>query len=197
MPGKPLSRPLLVTHGLGRYWILDRAASRDEDFETYRPVPAVEARKLLLEWLRGPSGDDLRQLGADLLGLMWFPKRSTEIDVRVLEVLGRELDDAVGRVSILEEPALDMAPAGLHEAEEPAETESLPEEVTAKTWIDIRLIDEDDEPVSGIEYEIKLPDGTRRRGRTDADGRVRFDNIDPGSCRFTYLGLDEQAWRRA
>jgi hypothetical protein len=71
-----------------------------------------------------------------------------------------------------------------------------PEEVNevvavATSWIEVRVVDQDGEPVPNIEYEIKLTDGGTRRGRTNPYGVVRFDGIAEGNCEFT-LGVDEQ-----
>jgi hypothetical protein len=63
-----------------------------------------------------------------------------------------------------------------------------------KTWIEIRLIGENDEPVPGAAYRIWLPDGQARDGRLDSDGMARVDNIDPGTCLVTFPDLDREAW---
>lgn len=63
------------------------------------------------------------------------------------------------------------------------------------TWIQIQLVDEDCEPISGERYEIHCPDGTVRRGRTNLYGRARFDDIEqPGDCQIKFPDLDLEAW---
>ena len=63
-----------------------------------------------------------------------------------------------------------------------------------KTWIEIRLIGENDEPIAGAAYRIVLPDGQTRDGQLDADGLARVDDIDPGTCVVTFPELDKEAW---
>ena len=80
------------------------------------------------------------------------------------------------------------------EAPLPAAPRKAPTEVT---WIEIRLIGEDDQPIPGERYRIELPDGTTREGRLDDKGKARVDGIDPGTCAVTFPALDEEAWVRA
>jgi len=67
-----------------------------------------------------------------------------------------------------------------------------------KSWIEIELVDEDDNPVPGEYYEITLPDGTQVAcGTLDNKGFARVDGIDPGSCKITFPKLDKDAWKKA
>lgn len=68
------------------------------------------------------------------------------------------------------------------------------ERVQEKTWIEIALVGEDKEPVSGERYVIKLPDGTTREGHTDSTGVVMLTGIDPGKCQISFPDLDRDAW---
>lgn len=75
------------------------------------------------------------------------------------------------------------------------ETEEEAEEKTA--WIEIELVDEEDEPVPSEKYEIKLPDGSVAKGTLDGDGFARVDGIEPGTCEITFPNLDKEAWEKA
>ncbi len=75
------------------------------------------------------------------------------------------------------------------------QTEEEEEEKTA--WIEIELVDEEDEPVPGEKYEITLPDGSVAKGTLDGDGFARIDGIDPGTCQITFPSLDKDAWEKA
>lgn len=66
-----------------------------------------------------------------------------------------------------------------------------------KAWIEIELVDEEDEPVAGEKYEIKLPDGSVAKGTLDGEGFARVDGIDPGTCDITFPNLDKDAWEKA
>jgi hypothetical protein len=63
-----------------------------------------------------------------------------------------------------------------------------------KTWIEIRMLDEDDRPVPNIPYLVKLPDGATREGSLDGAGIARFEEIDAGTCEVSFPSLDSAAW---
>lgn len=79
------------------------------------------------------------------------------------------------------------------EAETPVETTRAP----VKTWITIRLVDDDERPVAGARYRVKLPDGEVREGTLDANGIAHVEGIDPGECEVGFPEYDREAWERA
>jgi type VI secretion system secreted protein VgrG len=74
-------------------------------------------------------------------------------------------------------------------------TEEEKEEKTS--WIEIELVDEEDQPVAGEKYEITLPDGRVAKGTTDQNGLARIEGIDPGNCQVSFPKLDKDAWEKA
>lgn len=65
------------------------------------------------------------------------------------------------------------------------------------SWIEIQLVDEEDNPVPGEVYRIILPDGqTVAEGTLDENGFARVNGIDPGTCQITFPDLDQEAWER-
>lgn len=76
----------------------------------------------------------------------------------------------------------------------PPETE---EEADKKSWIEIELVDEDDEPVPGEKYKVTLPDDSVAEGTLDDKGFVHIDGIEPGTCKITFPELDKDAWEKA
>jgi type VI secretion system secreted protein VgrG len=66
-----------------------------------------------------------------------------------------------------------------------------------KSWIEIELVDDDNNPVSGENYSITLPDGTVATGTLDDKGFARVTGIDPGTCQITFPQRDIDAWRKA
>jgi len=86
---------------------------------------------------------------------------------------------------------------------QPADTNSASnsdddaKEEEKKSWIEIELVDEEEQPVPGEKYEITLPDKTVAKGTLDAKGFVRVDGIDPGTCKVTFPELDKDAWSKA
>lgn len=63
------------------------------------------------------------------------------------------------------------------------------------SWIEIEMVDQEDQPLPGVPYKITLPDGkTVAQGTLDEKGFARVDFIDPGSCKVTFPTLDQEAW---
>ena len=63
-----------------------------------------------------------------------------------------------------------------------------------KQWVEIQMLDEENNPVAGEPYQITLPDGTVDSGTTDGSGVARVEGIDPGSCQITFPNRDQDAW---
>ena len=71
------------------------------------------------------------------------------------------------------------------------------EEEKKKSWIEIELVDEEDNPVPGERYKVTLPDGkTVAEGTLDEMGYAKISGIDPGTCKITFPKLDKDAWER-
>jgi len=49
-----------------------------------------------------------------------------------------------------------------------------------KDWIEIKFLNSKQEPRSGIEVNIKFPDGTSQKKTTDDDGIIIFEDVPPG-----------------
>jgi hypothetical protein len=63
-----------------------------------------------------------------------------------------------------------------------------------KSWIEIRLRDEDGHPAAHEEYKVVAPGGVEIIGRLDAAGFARVTGIDPGSCQVTFPRLHHAEW---
>ena len=55
-----------------------------------------------------------------------------------------------------------------------------PEVTRTRSFVEFRLVDEDGDPVADHRFQLSLPDGRVVNGRTDANGRYRLGNLDPG-----------------
>ncbi len=64
-------------------------------------------------------------------------------------------------------------------------------------WIEIELVGEDDKGVADQAYQIVAPDGKEYTGRTDAHGLARVEGIPGGSCKVSFIELDQEAWEGA
>jgi type VI secretion system secreted protein VgrG len=66
-----------------------------------------------------------------------------------------------------------------------------------KSWIEIKLVDEKNNPVPGEPYSVTLPDSTIASGTLDEKGFARIEGIDPGTCQITFPQRDKEAWKKA
>ena len=55
-----------------------------------------------------------------------------------------------------------------------------------RDWIEIELIDENDNPVANEDYVLYLPNGEVRKGKLDANGYKKEENIPPGKCQVEF-----------
>ena len=80
-------------------------------------------------------------------------------------------------------------------AERPAEGDlqrSQPP-VDATHWVEIYLVDGDNEGIPGQRYLIISPDGRQHRGYTDSLGSARITRLPPGTCQVSFPDLDAGA----
>ncbi len=75
----------------------------------------------------------------------------------------------------------------------PADTVISPEK---KHWIAIELVDDDNRPVPGENYRIKLPDGTEIEDSLNDKGRAKITGLDPGTCKVSFPNRDAKDWKR-
>lgn len=68
--------------------------------------------------------------------------------------------------------------------------------VGERTWVEVELLGEDGVGIAGEAFLIVTPEGREVRGKTDACGRARVEDIAPGQCRISFPRLDKEAWRR-
>ena len=74
------------------------------------------------------------------------------------------------------------------------EDEQEDEESEETTWIEIEMVDEEDNPVPGERYAVTLPNGRVARGTLDENGFARINGIrPPGNCRIEFPDLDREA----
>ena len=70
------------------------------------------------------------------------------------------------------------------------------EDIEEKSWIEIELVDEEDNPVPGEKYRVTLPNGKVAQGTLDNKGFAHIGGIDPGTCQITFPNLDKDAWEK-
>lgn len=69
-----------------------------------------------------------------------------------------------------------------------------PAPATQKTWIEFYLIDEaTNAPIADVPFKIELTDGSVVDRTTDGAGKIRIDDIDPGTCAIREIRADDGA----
>jgi len=63
-----------------------------------------------------------------------------------------------------------------------------------RSWIEIQLVGEDDQPIPNASYALALPGGTIVTGTLDAEGMARVANLPAGMCKVSFPDLDKDAW---
>ena len=56
-----------------------------------------------------------------------------------------------------------------------------------KSWIEIELVDNENQFVPNERYKIIFPDGSEKTDNLDANGYARIENIDYGRCSITFI----------
>ena len=67
-----------------------------------------------------------------------------------------------------------------------AHLQALPRAELAPNWIETSLRGYDGELMSGIDYELTFPDGTKRSGTLDGSGQERQESVPPGTTTVIY-----------
>jgi phage protein D len=63
-----------------------------------------------------------------------------------------------------------------------------------QNYLDVTLKDIGDNVVSGMEYVIVAPDGTKYTGTVGSDGKIHKDNLPPGECKIIFKDLLNAHW---
>jgi hypothetical protein len=61
-------------------------------------------------------------------------------------------------------------------------------------WLDVKLIDDDGDPVKDQRCVVVTSDGTEHPGKTDAKGMVHVDEVPEGPYTVRFLDLDGETW---
>lgn len=61
------------------------------------------------------------------------------------------------------------------------------------SWIGIKLVDENNNPVVGEQYEVELPDGSVSKGSVGNDGTAKIEGFEPGMCKVKFPNLEDDS----
>lgn len=105
-----------------------------------------------------------------------------------------------GRLALVR-PGPPQEPVAAAPAEEPTRLVEIDdfERITLQRqqhhhWIEIRLVDEDGEVITGERCRIVTSDGVERTGYTDITGVARWTQLPPGPCKLSFPDLDAGTW---
>jgi len=59
-----------------------------------------------------------------------------------------------------------------------------------KDWIEISLVDKDENPMPDEKYILYLPDGSQKKGTLDNQGKAKIEDILPGPVKIEYPDVD-------
>lgn len=64
-----------------------------------------------------------------------------------------------------------------------------------KTWLEIKLLDPQRQPVAGAKYRVKLSTGETKEGILDEVGGAEFYDLPRGNCEVSFPELTPHSWR--
>jgi hypothetical protein len=107
-------------------------------------------------------------------------------NLRYYVYTGAEFGKLKGRTRPPEGEEFDLEPMEVvGDSGEPISLSSPIKKPKPKLPIEFHLVDAAGKPMAGVDYEVILPDGTSRTGKSDAEGFIKFpDNIHPGEARL-------------
>jgi hypothetical protein len=174
------------------------------------PLSINAVRRLLsshgsLAWrLDKASDDEIIEQAADLLGSgLWHVHEPSGLR-HYSDTQAHSADQPAGK-DTNSSPTVrsESPPQPLSESRQtPARVQSLVSKPLSSTpvagpklsWIRIKLVDADGNPVPGMAYEIKFPDGTTESGKLDAEGTAEHRQIVSGNCEVRFPELDGSEW---
>jgi hypothetical protein len=128
---------------------------------------------------------------AEQLGAAWARGAPHVLRARVADALWR----GDGGLLLLRARSHDVALSLEDVAHAPRLTD-LVEPAREHSWVAVRLLGLDGEPLAGVDYELTLADGSTETGTTDGNGEGRHEGIVRGSCIVTFHGLRPTLWQR-
>jgi hypothetical protein len=104
---------------------------------------------------------------------------------KVAEVKAKQAKTKKGKYG-----SVKVKPAANQKSKAASKSSAAEKEKEPTSFVGVKVVDEDGIPVSGESVEMKLPDGSIVSKSTDADGVAKFDEIPPGQCEPSFVGLD-------
>jgi len=159
----------------GRHYklVVGTDLARTPDRDSYQVVGRDEACRLLESMAGQAAGagglKDLLPKAIEQLSRDWRPPLSP-----------------TGLVLLRKEAVPRRAPTATAAAISPSALLRLRDE----GWIEIAFVDAGMEPVASVDFDLRLADGDRKSGTTNANGSARFEGIVPGECMVRFPKVD-------
>jgi hypothetical protein len=122
------------------------------------------------------------------------PKKPEDADIadpgKVSEIKAEQTQTKSGKYG--SQKVKPFKPQAVEEGKEQTEEEKKEE----LSWIEIELVDEDDEGIPGEKYKITLPDDSVAEGTLDEKGFARVEGFEKGTCKVSFPELDKDAWEK-
>ncbi|HWC99284.1 MAG TPA: hypothetical protein VG456_21140 [Candidatus Sulfopaludibacter sp.] len=194
------SRPVVVE---GEQWLVIRAFDRSPREDCFPDVFLIRAAIVQWRWdsqywsalqemYRAAFGFD-SPLGHIADRVPWLEERVADAFQNGALVLVKPVWEQVPGVSNTGEKSASPDYLADHDARKDARKQDsllLP----TKTWVEIKLLDQDGVVVPNERYRVKLPDGTIIEGNLDENGWMRESGIDPGQCEITFPDIHQLEW---
>lgn len=180
-------RGILVRDPVGVVHVLVAASDRHEVGRGYSLVGGIEGAAVLASL----SDAALVELG-EQLGSAWARCSPAVLRARLVD----ELRQPDSRLVLLRARTQSIA-LSLEDVAAAPRLSDLAESEQEFSWVAVRLVGLDGQPLAGITYELTLADGSTESGTTDANGEGRHEGIVRGSCIVTFQGLEPTLWQRA
>lgn len=157
------------------------------DLHMYEPVKPFFAKRAVQRLFEHAGGLEWH-------GFYWFycrvhnrpewPVHTHEHDA-IADWLQRELDERMGRLTLLRRKPLRFTGRFLERTAEPPE--EAPDE--GPPWIQLQLKEGPKQLVGEVDFELKLEDGTTRTGTLDANGFAHLEDVPDQPCTVRFPNL--------
>lgn len=178
----------------GREWRL-RTAFRDVVIRVTAPTRRAQSPLLneLLFELHGRNPEVSRVLLEVQHALKGVGplRRADALSQARLNLAERDLVEAARRGQLELEEVIPTRPARRRLSAAPVASSLGPQD-EAVDFIELVLVDQDDQPVARRPFNVELPSGAVRSGQTDDAGRARVDGIPPGQCKITFPDFEKR-----